>query len=138
MHLTAVLADELRHVVSAATVHMESWGDACRAAGIKEYRLRKTWSREEVLAEIQARHRAGKAMFQRAVLADHRSLVAGARKCIGAWSETLHLAGVPPELWKEKQGPFIWTRERILEEIQRRRGAGLSVAARGVSVDGLW
>jgi len=132
MHLTAALAEGLRHLVSAATVHLGSWGEACRAAGIKEYRLRKSWSREEVFAEIQARHRAGKGMFQRAVLADHRSLVAGARKCVGAWTEALRLAGVPPELWKEKRGPFIWTRERIVEEIQRRREAGLSVAARGV------
>jgi hypothetical protein len=106
MHLAAALAEGLRHLGSAATVHLVSWGEACRAAGIKEYRLRKSWSREEVFAEIQARHRAGQGMFQRAVLADHQSPVAGARKCVGSSTEALRLTGVPPELWKEKGGPF--------------------------------
>jgi hypothetical protein len=39
---------------------------------------------------------------------------------------------VPPELRKEKRAPFIWTRERIVEEIRRRREAGQSVAGRRV------
>jgi len=133
MHLTAVLAEGLRHLVSAATIHLGSWGEACRAAGIEDYQLRKSWTREKVLAEIQSRYRAGMPMFQRAALADHRSLVTGAKKCIGRWTEALRLAGVPPELRKEKRAPFIWTRERIIEEIRRRREAGQSIAARGVS-----
>ncbi len=132
MHLTAVLEEGLRDLVAAATVHLGSWGEACRAAGIGNYRLRKSWTRDEVLAEIQSRHRAGKPMYQRAVLLDHRSLVAGARKSIGAWTEALRLAGVPKELRKEKRGPWIWTHERILEEIRRLHDVGQSVAARGV------
>jgi hypothetical protein len=134
MHLVAVLDDGQRRLVSAATVHIGSWGAACRAARIREpFRLRTPASPEMVTAEIQARYRAGKPVYQAAVIDDGGDrLVSGAKKCIGAWTRALELAGIPRSFWKQERLPPIWPKERIVQEILSRIRAGRSVIGRGV------
>jgi hypothetical protein len=135
MHLVAVLADGQRRLVSAATVHLGSWGKACRAARIRQpFRLRPPWSPERVTAEIQARYSAGKSVYQAAVIADGGGgLVGGAKKCIGPWTRALALAEIPRRFWKQARRPSIWTKERIVQEILGLVRSGGCVTGRGVA-----
>ena len=74
-----------------------SWDAALRAAGLdpKRIRLKRRWTRADVLAAIRARKKARKSLRSRDAVADDPRLVKAARRRFpGGWAGALAAAGV--------------------------------------------
>ena len=68
-----------------------TWSDAVRAAGIEDSG-RRSWSRDEVLAAIQARAKRGKPLGARAVIKDDLGLYEAAKRHCGSWRSAIQQA----------------------------------------------
>jgi hypothetical protein len=69
----------------AARRYFGNWREALLAAGVPVPELRPKWSRERIIAEIQARHRQGLSLSSN----DAASLASAARRYFGSWREAL-------------------------------------------------
>ena len=71
----------------------------------------RKWSKERVVAEIQAHRQIGVAW--KSVVQRDSALIAAGRRYFGNWGKALLAAGIPPEALGK------WTRQRVLEAIQQ-------------------
>ncbi len=94
---------------------------------------RKRWSKALVIAALQERKAAGKALNYQAVVVDDERLAGAARRHFGAWDAALVAAGCDPAAIKRPRGdvapPGTWTPEVIIEQIQADVSAGLEISA---------
>jgi hypothetical protein len=116
-------------LTSAAGRHFGSWDDALVAAGFDptQYRQRgPTWTRDHVIAAIhEIRHRGGKLNHGHL---GRCALSHAAIKLFRSWDAALQAAGLDPDrvrLWRR-----AWTRQELVQEIQRSRQAGESLKAK--------
>ena len=84
------------------------------AAGVP-VRPPRRWSRESVLAAIRSRHERGLPLI--GVWRDDKGLEVAARNHFGTWENAVRAAGLPTKM--------RWTKEHVIEAIQRRREQGL-------------
>lgn len=118
LSLTAVWRDDLP-LYSIAKRQYGSWRGALDAAGLAPPSL-KTWTREEILSEIQARREQGLPLAGLERLATR--LYYSAKRIFGSWLKALREAGieVPPRR--------RWNRSAIIAAIRLRHQNALSLA----------
>lgn len=82
-----------------ARIRFGSWDAALEAAGIDPTTVRRarTWTRDDVVKEIRARHRAGRPLTFKASMAEEPRLVKAAQRLFPAsWAKALSAAGLDP------------------------------------------
>ena len=95
LHTAGVLKDEKR-LYYQGTKRFGSWDAALRAAGIAPEGVRKhrTWTRQEVIAAVRSRAKAGKSMRYKEAVADDSRLVQAAQRAFPtSWARALVAAG---------------------------------------------
>ncbi len=105
--LTGV-SKEAPSLAAAALNCLGGWHKAIVAAGL-EPKVRRSWSKEIVIREIQARHQRGLPMTN---MPKHDATLSGAAgHYFGSWKSALVAAGLEPRLQK-------WSRQRVIEEVK--------------------
>ena len=100
---------------TATQRYFGGWHNAVSAAGLKP-KLRRRWSKQIVIREIEARHRQGLPMAN--VNKHDGSLAGAAYQYFGSWNNALVAAGLPP---KKRQ----WSRQRVIDEVRAWKARGL-------------
>lgn len=131
-----MLTSELgRHTVGrAARKWFRSLARGLEAAEISGWPLRRkklALSKREVLQRLRARHRAGKPVYERAVLNDDRYLRRSALAHWGRWPRVLAVAKLRDDAPARRK----WSRTRILEMLRERKRQGLSLRHSWVAAD---
>jgi hypothetical protein len=106
-----------RRLLAAAKAYFGGWQHALVAAGLLGKVTRRkcrSWSRDEIIATIRARHQQGTLT---STWREDRLLCAAAKRTFGSWREALEVAGFPQ--------PSPWTSERVLQAIDARRARSL-------------
>jgi hypothetical protein len=112
---------------AAALRHWGGWRRAMVAAGLQP-EVRKTWSREIIVRQIQERHRKGLTL---ANLAEHDgALSSAAYLYFGSWNEALRAAGLKPKQPK-------WDRQRVIDEVRAWHASGRPLAKIWTEYQGL-
>lgn len=114
------------NLFAAATKYCGGWGEAIVAGGIdygkvRKYRPRRQWTKKMVVRAIRARKRAGRGLNTATMQKEDYGLSRAARLFFGknGWRKALVTAGIDPS---EVMDPRrIWTRKKLIAEIQRRR-----------------
>lgn len=111
------------HLYSAATRHLGCWSKALAAAGLLTNRHRQ-WSRQNVIAAIQARHRQGASL--RFTRMDDRGLRDAATSHFGGWRKAVRAAGLESELRQE------WTKSIAVQALRswHRQGREMNSVSR--------
>ena len=99
---------------AAARRYFGNIREALAAAGLSQPVSGKKWSPKRVILAIQDRHVRG-LQIQQPYGADP-SLADAAKRLFGSWQAALIASGLGSEY---RPGP-VWTKERLIEEIQRR------------------
>lgn len=90
---------ENRALATVAISAFYSWQRALVAAGLAPSDslsdVGKRWSKDIIIAEIRARHEAGKPCNYMGTRPDQSGLVSAARRYFGNWTNALEAAGVP-------------------------------------------
>jgi hypothetical protein len=103
---------------AAVTHYFGHWQAALLAAGFSLPPARRTWTRETLIAELQARRAQGLAVtWER-----NRDIEYAARKLFGSWTAALQAADLPVHRIR-------WTGQRVIREIQDRFRQGLSLSS---------
>ena len=119
-------------LVQAAYRHPElgNWGNALRAAGLgaSSHGRRRSWSRQQIINEIQAMARAGSSLaFSHARRTNPKVVSAACSpRHFGAWGNAVAAAGFDYEEHRRRRR---WTRERILATIRHLRAQGHPLSA---------
>lgn len=119
-------------LANAALRWFRTWGDALKAAGVKPARWCQrvpTWTRHRVMVAIQSIYARGDAVNHAAL--GRNSVTRAATLLFGSWDNALRAAGLDPTHIRLYRQP--WTPEGLLQEIQRKAGAGEPLNARDVS-----
>lgn len=119
-------------LASAADRYFGSWDEALAAAGIEPDRCRKrdrNWTRKRVVATIREIHANGGKLNHAALRTS--SLSHAAVKLFGCWDSALRSAGLDPDEIRVYRPP--WTRETLIEELQRKHRDGEPLNAKDVS-----
>lgn len=104
-----------------------SWPAAVRTLGPPFDLDRRPWTKRRVLAAIERRRREGRSLKSGDVHRDAPTLMDAVRRLFGVpWRRLLGRLGYRHE------GQEVWTRDRILREVQARKKAGKPVNARAV------
>ncbi len=106
-----------QNLYGAAKRFHGSWRAALRAAGFES--ARRTWTKEQIIATIQAGHQAGAQLHQ------DSQLVGAANWHFGSWGKALLEAGVQPRSTRN------WDRASIIAEIQ-------ALHRQGVPIHSIW
>jgi hypothetical protein len=113
-----------KNLSSVAWKYFGSWGEAVKAAGLADQipvrRLRKRWSREDVLNTIREGHASGVKLSK--LRKQKLGIENGARRHFGQWRRAIEAAGLEPTR-------RIWSRELIISEILKRRDEGKSLSS---------
>lgn len=118
--------------VAAARLWLGSWGNALKAAGIDPARWTKRvprWTEDLVIQTIQGIYSRGGAVNHASV--GRNSVSRAGVALFGNWDNALRAAGLDPSAIRRWRKP--WTRETLLQEIQRKAQAGEPLNARDVS-----
>lgn len=109
-----------------------NWESALTASGLvaKDYTRQHShgyWTEERVCNAIKERAESGRDLTATAVMNEHLSLYTGATTVYGGWAKGLEASGInPKEVYKNKL-PVSWTKDTLIEEIQRREHEGLGL-----------
>lgn len=102
----------------------------------EKFRIRQSWTKDEVLQAIRERFEAKKPLNYMSVVAEDEALTGAARRYFGSWGKALEAAGFNyDEIKKAARAnsvvlpPGSWSAEVIIAEIRKRANAGLSLAA---------
>jgi len=113
-----------KNLSSVAWKYFGSWGEAVKAAGLADQipvrRLRKRWSREDVLNTIREGHASGVKLSK--LRKQKLGIENAARRHFGQWRRAIEAAGLEPTR-------RIWSRELIISEILKRRDEGKSLSS---------
>lgn len=110
---------------AAATKYCGGWGEAVTAAGIdyakvRKYRPGRHWTKKGMVRAIHVRKRAGHGLSTTVMQQEDYGLSRAARGFFGknGWRKALVAAGIDPiEVMDPRR---IWTRKKLIAEIQRR------------------
>jgi hypothetical protein len=105
-------------VQSAVQHYFGHWHAALLAAGFSLPPSGKTWTRETLMAELQARRVQGLAV----TWDKNRDIAYVARKLFGSWTAALQAANIPVHRIR-------WTGQSVIREIQNRFQQGLSLSS---------
>ncbi|MGE3755942.1 MAG: hypothetical protein AB7I45_17485 [Planctomycetota bacterium] len=131
------MRDQSPGLVQQARQRFGSWDAALRAVGLDPARIRLTrvWTRQDVLAAIRKRKRAGKSLQRKAVFADDPRLVkAAVRLFPTSWNRALAAAGLGDD--RHGRGPARLGPRGPDGTIEGWRDVMLVVLLRGVNVGG--
>jgi hypothetical protein len=105
---------------AAIYFHFPSHDEALKAAGFDPATVRqaRTWTPEQVLAEIRKRHRRGEDLSNTYVNEHVAPLFGAMCRYFGSHADALRAAGIDPEKVR-KPWPLVWPTERILGEIRQ-------------------
>lgn len=106
-----------RRLYAAAKAYFGGWQNSLVAAGLRRKVTRRkcrSWTNDEIIAAIRARHRQGTLS---STWRDERLLCTAAQRTFGSWRQALEIAGFPQ--------PSPWTSERVIQAIAARRDQGL-------------
>jgi hypothetical protein len=94
-----------------------SWGRALAAAGVDydQVRLRRWWTRKDILRWIRARHRRGLELRPGRTKRDHAGVFNAACREFGGWYPAIRAAGI--KTFPEKT-QLTWDRHRIVTAIR--------------------
>lgn len=85
-----------------------SWRAALRAAGVEQVSTStpKRWTRRRIIEEIQAMHRQGQDLSQKAVMASNGALLSAAKSAryFGTWREAVEAAGIDYDTVRHRRG----------------------------------
>jgi hypothetical protein len=111
-------------VALAAKRRFGSWQAAVEAAGLAGKIIIKKplrrWTREAVIAEIQAWHRSGRRLS--AVSKQNQSLSCAAKTWFGSWRAALNAAGLESER-------KVWSKQSLIDEVLNRSRNGRSLSS---------
>lgn len=113
-------------IVGVAASRFGSWAEAVKAAGFdyEEVRLKLLWTRQDVREEIELRWREGQPVNFASVHDEDRCLVEAGGRLYGSWDRALEAAGLDPAEIRQTPVGRSWTKDEILNEIDRLRKAG--------------
>lgn len=114
-----------------------SWDGALRAAGLdpKLIRVKRAWTKIDVLQEIASRVSGGLPINSAAVQKDGGSLLIVARSIFGTWHEALRNAGFIPE--RVRRCSPRWTRSQIITAMREYEDKGYTLSPSRVRPYGL-
>jgi hypothetical protein len=116
-----------RNLAAAARKCFGSWTEALMVAGLSteaHRKRRRSWSREDIIREIQARRRQG--LKTTDVCRSDGRLAAAAQRYFGRWHNALVAAEILPPDAKPRTLQS-WSRQRVIREIQQRQRQGLTL-----------
>lgn len=124
-------------LLRAANRYFGSWKVAIEYAGLDYDKIRryKVWTRDRIIEQIQAYHRAGKDLSWRHVSTELDPPLAAAAirpNRFGSWQYALAEAGLD---YEEIRRHKAWADEEILEELRRRSTAGESLRVSDASLE---
>jgi len=112
----------------AARKYFKNWDTALRLIGLLPDRVRlvarKThWTARDVIGALRQRMKAGQVLNWTAVMSQHRSLGAAARKHFGSYDRALKSAGLDPNKIRKLPVPngLYKSKVDVIAEIRRRR-----------------
>jgi hypothetical protein len=119
-----------RRLYEAAKRHFGTWRRALGAAGIdlRHANLRaapRSLDRDEILAALRERHRAGETLRWGEVVLENRAFAMAARHAFGNWRAAMAAAGIVAAPVPTAQRK--WDRQRVIAAIQERQQAGKSL-----------
>ena len=113
------------NLLAAARKYCGGWGEAVAAAGmdygtVRKYRPRRRWTKSTVIRAIRARKRSGRGLNTAVMQKEDYGLSRASRIFFGrnGWRKALIAAGVDPIAVMDPRR--IWTRKKLIAEIQRR------------------
>ncbi len=110
-------------LLQAAISRWGNWGKALKQAGMNPdaARVRRLWTPAAILDAIR---KPGRVVGYREIRARDSGLLDAAMRHFGSWRAAVVSAGLA---YPRRNPPRKWPREKILQEIRRRSGKGLSV-----------
>lgn len=94
-----------------------NWDSALRAAGLDPERVSRyrRWGRENIIAQLKKRSRAGKPLNSGAIQREDAGFHAAAVRHFGAYDKALRAAGLNPEKLRQRRR---WTSEDVVRELR--------------------
>jgi hypothetical protein len=130
------MARHRQGLLAAANYHFGSWAEAVNAAGVDyaaDVRRIPKWTRERIIAAIQAAHESGADLSWTSVTSDRRhSAVAYAairENQFGSWDAALAAAGIDPGDIRRYEA---WNEDKICRRIKARRKSGAALNSKAM------
>jgi hypothetical protein len=119
---------------AAGKRYFGTWGNVLKAAGLTTaVKRRNIWSREIILEKITEMAARGEALNNAYVKENYGSLYTSSGTYFGGWVEAVTAAGIDYSKVRLVPPKRFWTKELIVQEIQRRKATGLSISGAVVS-----
>ncbi len=120
----AVIREHPYHkkLICAAIYYFGSWRKAVEAAGFDydRFLLERRWTKEKIISEIQAFHKARGTLQSTVVLQSYSELYSASRSYFGSWRKAVKAAGFDYSRFLLERK---WTKEKIISQIQAFYGA---------------
>src|SRR5688572_17916661 len=94
--------------------------------------LTTRWSKDEIALEILRLYAARQPLSYGEVQKNHLRLLRAAARYFGSWKNAIEYAGLDYEQIRKYQ---VWTRERIVEQIQKYHTEGRDLSWRHVALE---
>lgn len=128
--------DNLLYQHALRSVNGMKWGQVLKdiGEGIESYKLtnikeRKYKNTSDIISAMKKRKEEGKPLDISTVTKEDVTLVNRSREYEMKWNDLLEAVGEDPRTYKSRGSKGYWDKERVVEELERRKSAGENMTA---------
>lgn len=124
-----------KQLISACNKYFGSYQKAIECSGISYEQIKKyknKWNREMVIQELTLRHKNGLSLNSLSVKDEDIALHNACNRIFGSYEKAIESSGL---VYNEIQAKNKWSKEKIVQELEKRKQKNLPLNANSLSAD---